>query len=124
MAKDGVMPIQPCDQTIFQKGKPVVALDASSNEAETWVKAVAKEANACIDWHYSGGIAQVLHLGEDESRKRVETAITKLASELQGKILHQYQLDDKGLYRKGVTNAPDGASASFMNPETGEAAYI
>ncbi len=123
MATDGPTP-RPCDHEIFKKGQPVAALGASSNAAENWVKAVAKKARARVDWHYSGGRAQVLHLGDRESRARVYAAMRELEPNLKGIILQIYTPGERGLYRKGVTQAPEGAIASSMNPFSGEADYM
>lgn len=109
-----------CDEDIFQKGKTVAALDARSVDAEAWVQEVAKKADAKVDWHYSGGIANVLHLGDAESRERVLSAIEELRSNLKGTILRTYKETDKGLYRRGVSELPDGAIAVHYNPLTGE----
>jgi len=122
MATDGPTP-PPCNDQIFKNGHPVVLLDAPSNAAEQWVRAVADKANALVDWHYSGGIAQVLHLGDLDSRLRVESAIDELAPALQGTILRRLGFE-AGLYRAGVTEAPEGAIAAFMDPVSGEAAFI
>ncbi len=122
MATDGPTP-PPCDREIFRKGQTVAAIDGSSNAVERWVKAVAKKASARVDWHYSGGIAQVLHLGDRESRARVYAALEELRHTLKGTILRIYVPDEKGLHRAGVTQAPPGAIASFMDPGTGEATY-
>lgn len=86
MATDGPTP-PPCSPEIFKKGKGVCVVDGSSNAVERWVKKVAKKANAQVDWHYSGGRANVLHLGDDESRQRVLSAISELEGELKGTIL-------------------------------------
>lgn len=123
MATDGPTP-PPCDQEIFQKGQPVAALDARSNAAENWVRAVAKKASTRVDWHYSGGIAQVLHLGDDESRVRVEAAIDELEPTLKGTVMRRYRSGASGLHRKGVVQNHPGAVASFMDPLTGEAVYL
>jgi hypothetical protein len=123
MATDGQTP-PPCNQEIFENGQTVVCLAAKSNAAESWVKAVAKKADARVDWHYSGGIAQVLHLGDDESRTRVEAAIDELEPTLQGTIIQRYKSDESGLCRKGVTQVPLGVVASFRDPHTGKTAYI
>lgn len=123
MATDGPTP-PPCAPEIFQKGQAVALLDARSNAAENWVRAVSKRAKARVDWHYSGGIAQVLHLGNTESRARVEAAIEELASTLKGRILQRCGAGNAGLYRNGVTEAPEGAIASFMDPLTGETVYV
>lgn len=112
-----------CDQEIFENGQPVVALDARSEAAEKWVCAVAKEANASVDWHYSGGIAQVLHLGNDESRARVEAAIDKLSHKLDGTIMRRFSKEEQGLFRAGVTETPDGAIASSIDPFSGKPIY-
>lgn len=99
-----------CDPKIFKKGKPVASLDARADDAEAWVKAIAKLAKAKVDWHYSGGRAQVLHLGNAESRARVEKAIDELTPYLRGTILQRFGEGETGLYRSGVT--PDTASVS------------
>lgn len=114
MATDGKTP-PPCDPEIFQKGQPVAALDGSSNAVERWVKAVAKKAHARVDWHYSGGVAQVLYLGDTQSRARVMDAMRKLAPQLQGRIRRYFTDDDTGLYRKGITVTPPGAIASIYD---------
>lgn len=114
MASDGATPNR-CDPEIFQKGEPVVLLDARSNAAERWVQAVAAAAGARLDWHYSGGVVQVLHLGDSNSRSRVEMAITRLEGTLEGTVMRQLPVGAKGLYRRGVTSAPDGAIASFYD---------
>ena len=123
MATDGPTP-PPCDQEIFKKGQSVAALEAPSNAAENWVKAVAKKARARVDWHYSGGIAQVLHLGDRESRARVYAAMKELEPKLKGRIMQIYTHGEEGLYRKGVTQTPEGAVVSFMDPCSGQAAYM
>ncbi len=123
MATDGPTP-PPCDSEIFEKGQPVAALDARSNAAENWVRAVASKAHARVDWHYSGGIAQVLHLGDNESRARVEAAMDELGPTLEGTVIRRYGSGESGLYRKGVTQTPPGAVASFMDPHTGKAVYM
>jgi len=86
MATDGPTP-PPCDPEIFQNGTTVCVLYAPSNAAERWVQSVAKKANARVDWHYFGGRANVLHLGDTESRQRVLEAIHDLRGELRGTIL-------------------------------------
>lgn len=98
MATDGPTPL-PCDPQIFKKGEGVCVLDGSSNAVERWVKKVAKKANAKVDWHYSGGRANVLHLGDAASRQRVLNAISELKSELEGTIV---SIGGPALYRSGV----------------------
>ena len=78
MATDGPTP-KPCNKKIFEEGECLAALEGSSNKVERWVKRVAARANAKVDWHYAGGIARVLHLGDDASRKRTIEAIHALA---------------------------------------------
>lgn len=118
MATDGPTP-PPCDPRIFQDGKPVAILDARSNAAERWVKAVAARAQAQVDWHYSGGIAQVLHLGDDKSRDRVMRAIQELAGSLDGTLMKSdFGPNDGGLYREDVTLMPPGAIAAYYEGGT------
>jgi hypothetical protein len=86
MATDGPTP-KPCDSEIFENGRNVCIVSGKSNAIERWVQSVARKANANVDWHYSGGIGNVLHLGDDTSRQRVLKAIEELKAELEGSIL-------------------------------------
>ena len=106
MATDGPDPA-PCNPDIFKKGRGVCVVDGSSNAVERWVQSVAKKANAQVDWHYSGGRANVLHLGDDASRQRVLNAINELEGELKGRIL---SVDGPALYRNGVED-PEATGA-------------
>lgn len=112
MATDGPTP-EPCDPAIFENGEGVCVLDARANAAETWVKAVGKKANAKVDWHYSGGLANVLHLGDKESRQRVFNAIHEMEGELKGRIL---SIGGPALYRDGDA-VPEGTIA--VDPDLG-----
>lgn len=89
MATDGPDP-PPCDPEIFENGKTVCIAHASSNVMERWVLAIAAKANARVDWHFYGGRANILHLGDAESRRRVLDAINELIPELNGQILRKY----------------------------------
>ena len=107
----------PCDSKIFKEGTSIVALYTESAEtAETRVKSIAKESEVPVDWHYSGGIANVLYLGDSKARKKVNQAINKLEESLDGTIMTRFQESDSGLYRKGVTEVPEGASCAFHLP--------
>lgn len=106
MATDGPTPA-PCNPEIFEHGEGVCVVNGSSNAVERWVQSVAKKTEAQVDWHYSGGRANVLHLGDDESRQRVLNAISELAGELDGTIL---SVDGPALYRRGVED-PDATGA-------------
>lgn len=68
-----------CDGDVFKKGHSVAVLDACMYRAEQWVQSVAKESGQKVDWHYSGGRANVLYLGDYE---KVAAAVTKLTPEL------------------------------------------
>jgi hypothetical protein len=113
----------PCEPSIFTQGEPIAALDARKADAEQWVRLIARRTNAKIDWHYSGGLAQVLHLGDADSRERVVTAMRELKDRLKGKLLQIYGPGQTGLNRAGVTQVPEGAIGSWMNPNSGEAVY-
>ena len=73
------MVTKPCKKKIFEEGELVCMLEGSSNRVERWVKRVAKKAKAQVDWHYAGGRAMVLHLGDTASRYRTMAAIKELA---------------------------------------------
>lgn len=98
MSTDGPTPA-PCNSNIFKYGTEVCVVDGRSNAVERWVRSIAKAANAKVDWHYSGGRANVLHLGDAASRERVLKAIAELAHTLDGTIL---SLNGPTLYRNGV----------------------
>jgi hypothetical protein len=78
VATDGPTP-KPCNKKIFKDGELVAMLEGSSNRVERWVRSVAKKAKAQVDWHYAGGRAMVLHLGDTASRKRTLAAVSELA---------------------------------------------
>src|SRR3989344_3246175 len=112
MATDVPTPA-PCNSKIFKKGKGVCVVDGNSNAVERWVKSVAKEANAKVDWHYSCGRANVLHLGDEASRQRVLNTISELEGDLDGRIL---SIGGPALYRDG-DKVPKGTIA--VDPDFG-----
>lgn len=105
--------LPPCEPDIFRQGKPIAFLDGRSHAVETWVQSVAATSGIRVDWHYSGGLAQVLYLGDDADRERVLTAIHALAHTLDGTVKRVLLQDATGLHREGVTSAPEHAKASF-----------
>lgn len=84
-----------CDAEVFRNGLSLAALDASSSSAERWVRTVAAQSGQRVDWHYSGGVAHVLVLGDHGKAMAAAKNITASA-------------DDAGCYRTGVTPIPDG----------------
>ena len=71
-----------CDSEIFEHGDSVAVLDACQHVAEEWVKLVAKESGQRVDWHYTGGRANVLYLGDHAA---VVSAVGKLQPKLEGR---------------------------------------
>lgn len=93
-------PIFPdCNTEIFHKGEGVCIVLGRASNVERWVQSVARKAGAQVDWHHSGGYANILHLGDAESRGRVLAVIIELELSLQGIIV---QVGGPALYRKGV----------------------
>lgn len=88
-----------CDPEIYRKGRGLCVIDAWSRPAERWVRLVAKKSGARIDWHYSGGRANVLHLGDEASYRRALNAIEELKGKLRGRLL---SVGGPALYRLGV----------------------
>ena len=86
MATDGPTP-PPCDEEIYRDGSIVCKLIGRSNAIERWVKSVAAKADARVDWHFFGGIANVLHLGDEASRQRVIKVIQELRDQFEGRML-------------------------------------
>ncbi len=78
MATDGPTP-PPCDPKIFADGEQVFVTDTiPSNAMEGWVKQVAELSGQPVDWHFVGGRAEVLALGDIT---RVKAAILDLLPE-------------------------------------------
>lgn len=90
-------PVQSCDPEVFNTGFGVCALDASAGAAEEWVKKVAARSGQRVDWHYSGGRANVLYIGD---YTRVLAAVTELEPELRGTLLAIFPSNSRGLYRR------------------------
>lgn len=86
MSTDGPTP-PPCDPAIFKDGKVVCVIDGRSNAVERFVKAVAARSGAQVDWHYAGGRARVLHLGDENSYQVALNAVHALEKELDGRLL-------------------------------------
>lgn len=76
MATNGPTP-EPCRNDIYENGQTVCIVYGQSNAIERWVKGIASDASALVDWHYFGGRGNVLHLGDAESRGRVLEAIRR-----------------------------------------------
>jgi hypothetical protein len=97
MSTDGPTPT-PCDPEIFKNGTGLCVVDGKPNAVERWVTSVAEKANARVGWHYSGGRANVLHLGDAESYQRALNAVDELKGELDGRIM---SIGGPALYRAG-----------------------
>jgi hypothetical protein len=102
-------------------------LDACMHRAEEWVQAIARESGQRVDWHYSGGIANVIYLGD---HAKVLDAVVKLTPMLdapmprladqcgscggsehrRGRIMRVFGDGSRGLFRRGDP-VPDGALA-------------
>jgi hypothetical protein len=71
---------EPCDREIYEKGKHLCTIvGPRSFTLDPWVKEIAKESGQRVDWHYVGGRACVLVIG-DAARVRtaIEAAWTRL----------------------------------------------
>lgn len=57
-----------CDKNIFKNGTPLCAVDTGpvggADKFEEYIVGIRHWTNAQVDWHYSGGRAQVLVLGD------------------------------------------------------------
>jgi hypothetical protein len=115
--------MEKCDPEVFARGQSLLAVDTSNCTAEAfdgWVQSIAYVSRQRVDWHFSGGVAHVLVLGDHAKAK----AVCGAPPSCPGRIMRYYEADDPGLYRRGVTPSPDGAIAGFMNPLTGEQEFI
>jgi hypothetical protein len=104
MSSDGPTPPL-CKSEIFRDGQGICILDGRSNAVETWVKKLAVKANAQVDWHYSGGRANVLYLGDEDTKQRILNAIEKLKVEL-GSV-EILSIGSPALYRNNLIRNED-----------------
>jgi hypothetical protein len=79
MATDGPDPI-PCDQEIYDRGEPVCMTHSiSSNRMEAFVRSVAVSTGQRVDWHFMGGRAVVLVIGDaDKVRASIGARLSDL----------------------------------------------
>jgi hypothetical protein len=127
--------MNPCDQDIFKHGRPICLIDGRSWKVEKTVKEIAERTGLRVDWHMSGGVAQVLFLGGDKEQEVLakEFAAVKSAStngwdwddpDRPITVLKVFHAEAKGLYRAGVTPTPEGAIGAFHNPDTGDSTFM
>lgn len=69
MATDGPTPA-PCSDDVFRNGTLMfVTHTIASNAMEGWVQSVAKDSGQPVDWHFAGGRACILALGDLDAVK-------------------------------------------------------
>lgn len=99
----------PCDEEIFKSGEGICSFHARTFIAEPWVARVREESGQRVDWHMSGGMCNVLFIGD---YGRVRAAVEKLLPELVAackangyesgpELFRIYEPNSHGLYRKG-----------------------
>jgi hypothetical protein len=67
-----------CDQDVYNNGVEVFLTHTiAAKDIEKWVQAVAKLSGQKVDWHYAGGRAIILTLGDTY---KVKEAIKNLRS--------------------------------------------
>lgn len=72
-------PLPPCARNIYANGTLVMMTHTiGSQEMEGWVKKVAELSGQPVDWHFAGGRACILALGD---LSKVRAAIKELISE-------------------------------------------
>lgn len=65
-----------CDKEVYENGSQIFLTHSiPAKKIEKWIKAVAKESGQKVDWHYVGGRAVILALGD---LKKVYSALTNL----------------------------------------------
>jgi hypothetical protein len=102
-----------CDHDVFQHGKSLLAADTHACGAsgfDAWIQEVARASHQRVDWHYSGGVAHVLYVGDRDAVMEAARGIPCPAQ-----IMGWFNEGDPGLYRRGVTPAPPGAIAAWYN---------
>jgi hypothetical protein len=117
-----------CNQDIFNNGLPLMLVDTGNTGGaaifERWIQGVAFDSGQLVDWHYSGGIAQVLALGDWSKAQRTarQHAVHHLPDDMT--VMRWCRGEADGIFRAGVSEAPEGAIAAYMDPITGEQVFM
>jgi hypothetical protein len=70
----------PCDHEIFEHGDQIAAIHGPrAFTIEDWIVKVREKCSQRVDWHFVGGIARIVYIGD---RDKVVAAIYELADEL------------------------------------------
>lgn len=97
----------PCDKEMFKHGKSVIVLSGWTRDIEPYVQSIASASGQRVDWHFSGGRANVLYLGD---RSKVEAAIRENPPGVKIQVLAWVGESERGPYREGDP-LPDGVIA-------------
>jgi hypothetical protein len=100
--------MEKCDSEVFKKGQSLAAVDARSAAAQKWVEKVAEKSGQRVDWHYSGGVAHVLVLGDHAKALAVAQ---EMARDPDVRVMRWFSAEDAGCYRAGVTPIPEDVVA-------------
>lgn len=122
------MSTEKCDDEIFKRGHSICALDACKHRAELFAREVASLSGQRVDWHYSGGIANVLYIGDHskvaaavrDAEPLLGVILVRRSGECgscpddevhrYGAIVRRFGPDAHGLYRAG-DDLPPGTIA-------------
>jgi hypothetical protein len=77
-----------CDPEVHEKGSIVATVDALYSNIIPWLESIKEQTGATLDFHWRDGCAQILHLGDEESRMRVGAAIRESRDAFKGKIVN------------------------------------
>lgn len=118
-----------CDEQIFQNGSPIALFSGKAQEIGAIVQEATRQTGALLDWHYSGGVAQVLAL--INSPKQWESVVAFFRASDAAKpvrdissnpliLMNTFEYGGgAGLYREGVTPVPEGAIAAAYDGDVG-----
>ena len=95
----------PCQDDIFKNGHTVFVIhhQLKSEYIEVWVKEVAKRSGEKVDWHYSGGHANILGMGDFE---KIRNTIKEMLPEL-NKLINAYNILKYGHFFQPVNYKPE-----------------
>ena len=72
-----------CDSDVYENGTRVFLTHTiSAKDVEKWVKAVAEKSGQKVDWHYVGGRAVILALGDLEKVYDALSALRRMHDEM------------------------------------------
>lgn len=93
-----------CDEEVYRQGDPVAIAVGRAVVVEAWVVELRAASGQRVDWHYIGGRARVLALGDVEAVRR---AVRERLTTFPGEIVQEINADGE-IVPRALSTVPDG----------------